>query len=208
MTDLPFGIVLAGGLASRMGGGDKGLRTIGGGTILGRVIECLRPQCAGLVLNANGDPARLAEFGLPVVADDLPGFKGPLAGLLAGLDWMAARRPDVAVVLSAPSDTPFLPGDLVGRLAAARREQGADIACASSCGGLHPVVALWPVNIRADLRHALVDEDERKIDRFTRRYKVAAVDWRCEPLDPFFNANEPADLQAAEAFLQRKKGDF
>jgi molybdopterin-guanine dinucleotide biosynthesis protein A len=199
MTEPPFGVLLAGGLASRMGGGDKGLRTVGGATILARVIEILQPQCAGLVLNANGDPARLAQFGLPVVADDIGGYKGPLAGILAGLDWVAAHRPDVAIVLSAPTDTPFLPEDLVARLAAVRREQGADIACASSCGGTHPVVALWPVDIRAELRRALVQEDERKIDRFTKRFKVAAADWPCAPFDPFFNANEPADLHQAES---------
>jgi molybdopterin-guanine dinucleotide biosynthesis protein A len=199
MSDLPFGILLAGGLASRMGGGDKALRKVGGATILARVIEILRPQCAGLVLNANGDPARLAEFGLPIVADDIAGFKGPLAGILAGLDWVAANRPGVSLALSAPTDTPFLPLDLVARLDAAQREQGADIACASSGGATHPVVAIWPVGIRAELRRALVIEDERKIDRFTKRYSVAAADWPCEPFDPFFNANEPGDLRAAEA---------
>jgi molybdopterin-guanine dinucleotide biosynthesis protein A len=201
MTESCFGILLAGGRAQRMGGGDKSLRPIGGASILERVISVMAPQCSGLVLNANGDPARLATFRLAVVADDLPGFKGPLAGILAGLDWIAAQRPDVAFAVSAPTDTPFLPYDLVARLKAARSEEKADIACASSGGGTHPVIALWPVAVRTDLRYALVEEDLRKIDRFTQRYKIAYADWPVLPFDPFFNANEPADLAAAEAIV-------
>ncbi|WP_026606512.1 molybdenum cofactor guanylyltransferase MobA [Methylocapsa acidiphila] len=207
MIEPCIGILLAGGLARRMGGGDKALRTVGGETILARVIEALAPQCAGLVLNANGDPARLADFGLRIVPDDLPGFKGPLAGILAGLDWIAAQRPDVAYGLSAPTDTPFLPGDLVARLAEARAREGADIACASSGGVAHPVVALWPVSLRADLRRALVEEDLRKIDRFTARYRLAIADWPAAPVDPFFNANEPSDLSAAEAIAVARSRD-
>lgn len=207
MTGAVFGVLLAGGLARRMGGGDKSLRTIGGASLLERVIAAMMPQCAGLVLNANGDPARLAEFGLPVVADDVPGFKGPLAGVLAGLDWIAAHHPSVAFAVTAPTDTPFLPADLVARLEAARIAENAEIACASSGGGLHPVVALWPVGIRTDLRHALVDEDLRRVDRFTARYRLAVVAWPTEPFDPFFNANEPGDLAAAEAIAAgRTKG--
>ncbi len=207
MIEPCIGVLLAGGLARRMGGGDKTLRTIGGTTILARVIGALEPQCVGLVLNANGDPARLAEFNLPVVADDLPGFKGPLAGVLAGLDWIAARRPEIAFAVSAPTDTPFLPGDLVARLQGARAENDAEIACASSGGGIHPVIALWPVGIRKALRHALVEEDLRKIDRFTARYRLAYADWPVEPFDPFFNANEPGDLAQAESIAAaREKG--
>lgn len=194
-----FGVLLAGGRARRMGGGDKALRAVGGVSILERVIGVMRRQCAGLVLNANGDPARLAGFGLPIVADDAPDFKGPLAGILAGLDWVAAWRPNLAFAISAPTDTPFLPRDLVARLEAARIAQNADIACASSGGRTHPVIALWPVAIRQDLRHALVDEDLRKIGRFAERYRVAYADWPVEPFDPFFNANEPDDFTAAEA---------
>ncbi|MGO9672829.1 MAG: molybdenum cofactor guanylyltransferase MobA [Methylocella sp.] len=205
MSESCFGILLAGGRALRMGGGDKALRRIGGATILGRVIATMAPQCAGLVLNANGDPARFAAYGLPVIADDVAGFKGPLAGILAGLDWVAANRPDLAFAVSAPTDTPFLPSDLVARLKAARVKAGADIACARSGGGVHPVIALWPVAIRADLRHALVDEDLRKVDRFTQRCRLAYADWAAEPFDPFFNANEPADLAAAETIAAERE---
>ena len=201
MNDTCYGVLLAGGRAQRMGGGDKALRTIGGTSILARVVAVMRSQCVGLMLNANGDAARLNDFGLPVVADDVAGFKGPLAGILAGLDWIAVHRPNVGFGISVPTDTPFLPVDLVTRLEAGLEKKNAEIACASSGGVTHPVIALWPVGIRRELRHALVDEDLRKIDRFTQRYRVATVDWPIEPYDPFFNANEPGDLARAEAIL-------
>jgi molybdopterin-guanine dinucleotide biosynthesis protein A len=194
-----FGILLAGGLARRMGGVDKALREIGGTTILARVVAVMRLQCGGLVLNANGDPARFAAFGLPIVPDDLPGFLGPLAGILAGLDWIAAHHPKVLHAVSVPTDTPFLPGDLVQRLDAARVGERAEIAVARSGGREHPVVALWPVAIRHELRGALVEEGLRKMEAFTGRYPAARVEWPTEPYDPFFNANEPADLAAGEA---------
>ncbi len=198
MTERCIGVLLAGGQARRMGGGDKALQRVGAASILERVVAIMGPQCAGLILNANGDPARFEAFHLPVVPDDLSGFKGPLAGVLAGLDWTDAHRPDIGFVVSAPTDTPFLPGDLAVRLAVARRSASADIAVARSRGVAHPVVALWPVAVRADLRHALIDEDLRKVGAFVQRYKVAYVDWAAAPFDPFFNANDPGDLEAAK----------
>jgi molybdenum cofactor guanylyltransferase len=192
------GVLLAGGLARRMGGGDKPMRSILGRTILERVIARLSPQCDGLILNANGDPARFAAFGLPVVADDVADYPGPLAGILAALDRMAAKRPEVSYVLSAAADCPFLPRDLVARLAAAREEQGAELAVAASGGQTHPVIGLWSVRLREELRHALVKEDIRKIDRWTARYKLATVSWHAAPLDPFFNANTAEDIAEAE----------
>lgn len=196
-----IGALLAGGLARRMGGGDKPLRHVGGRPILDHVVERMAPQCAGLVINANGDPARFAPYGLPVVPDDVPGFAGPLAGILAVLDHVAVRRCDVEWIVSVAADTPFLPPDLVARLHAARQEEGAMLACAASGGRTHPVVGLWPVGIREDLRRALVGEGERKIDRFTARFPLAVAEWPTEPFDVFFNANAPADLEAAEAIL-------
>jgi molybdopterin-guanine dinucleotide biosynthesis protein A len=193
-----LGVILAGGLSRRMGGGDKPMRTIAGRPILAHVIDRLAPQCDGLILNANGDPARFAAFGLPVVADDVPDFAGPLAGILAALDWAALHRPDVAWVVSAAADCPFLPRDLVARFQAARRAQDAVLAVARSGDQTHPVIGLWSVALRPDLRHALVVEDCRKIDRWTARYSLATVEWPSEPLDPFFNANTPDDLSAAE----------
>jgi molybdopterin-guanine dinucleotide biosynthesis protein A len=200
MSEAPVcGIILAGGLARRMGGGDKPLKTIAGKPILAHVIERLQPQCARLVLNANGDPARFASFGLPVVADDVPDFAGPLAGILAGLSWIAANVPDCECAISVAADTPFIPRDLVARLRAARLNEACDIAVAASGGRTHPVIALWPIALRTELRRALTQEGERKIDRFTARYPVAEVSWPKEPYDPFFNVNEAGDIEAAEA---------
>jgi len=200
MTPAPatLGLVLAGGLARRMGGGDKLRTKIGGATILARVLERMKPQCTGLVLNANGDPARFADTGLPVIADDVPDFAGPLAGVLAGLDWAAAHAPDVAYIASVPGDCPFLPRDLVARLHAARAAAGVPLACARSGEWRHPVVGLWPVALRADLRQALTEDGLRKIELWTARHGVALADWPAEPVDPFFNVNAPEDVAAAE----------
>ena len=192
------GVLLAGGLARRMGGGDKPMRRIGGRTILERVIARLKPQCDGLILNANGDPARFASFGLPVIPDSVTNFPGPLAGILAGLDWAAANRPEVSFVLSAAADCPFLPRDLVARLDEALIKENAELAVAASDGQSHPVIGLWSVALRDELRHALVEEDVRKIDRWTARYRLATVTWPVTPLDPFFNANTVDDLAEAE----------
>ena len=198
-TEAPtLGLVLAGGLARRMGGGDKPLRTIGGSTILARVLSRLGPQCKALVLNANGDPARFAFAGLPVVADSVPDFAGPLAGILAGFDWAALHAPAIAFVASVPGDCPFLPRDLVARLHQAREEEGLPLACARSGEWRHPVVGLWPVALRDDLRRALVNEGLRKIEIWTARHGVALADWPTEPVDPFFNVNTPEDAAAAE----------
>ena len=198
------GILLAGGLARRMGG-DKALRKLGGIPLLAHAIAALRPQCEGLVLNANGDPERFGGFDLPIVADDVPGFMGPLAGILAGLDWISAHRPDVASAISVPADTPFLPGDLAIRLMDARAKDNTLIACARSGERTHQAVALWPVSIRFDLRHALVVEDVRKVEAFLQNYSRAIVEWPIEPYDPFFNANVLADLAAAETILSRRE---
>lgn len=200
------GVLLAGGLARRMGGGDKPLRTIGGRTILKLVIERLRPQVAALVLNANGDPSRFAAYGMPVVPDSVPDNPGPLAGVLAGLDWAAEHRPDCPVVVSVATDAPFLPTDLVARMEAQMAAEGADLACAASAGQSHPVIGLWPVRLRGDLRHALVEEGIRKVDVWTARYRLATVTFSDKPIDPFFNANRPEDLDAAAALLGKAGG--
>jgi molybdopterin-guanine dinucleotide biosynthesis protein A len=195
--DIPA-VLLAGGLARRMGGGDKPMRSIAGKTILERVIARLKPQCNTLILNANGDPARFASFGLPVIADTVADFPGPLAGILAALDWTAEHRPGATHVLSAAADCPFLPRDLVARLETARRAENAELAVASSGGQTHPVIGLWSVQLRGELRHALVEEDIRKIDRWTARYPLATVSWPVTPVDPFFNANTVDDIAEAD----------
>ena len=194
-------VILAGGLARRMGGGDKPLRTLGGRPLLDHVLDRLRPQAAAVVLNANGDPARFAGYGLPVVPDGLPDYPGPLAGVLAALDWAAERHPDLAWVASAPGDSPFIPVDLVERLHAARAAAGVPLACARSAGQAHPPIGLWPVALRGDLRAALL-AGERKIDRWTARHGCAHADWPDAPLDPFFNANTPEELAEAERLLR------
>jgi molybdopterin-guanine dinucleotide biosynthesis protein A len=200
------GVLLAGGLARRMGGGDKPMRQIAGRTILDRVIARLEPQCEELILNANGDPTRFATFGLPVIADTVENFPGPLAGILAALDWVAINRPDVEFMLSAAADCPFLPRDLVARLHRARAEQNAQLAVAASGGQSHPVIGLWCVALREDLRHALVVEDVRKIDRWTARYRLATETWPAEPFDPFFNANTMDDIAEAERLAEMDGG--
>ena len=197
MTIETFGLVLAGGLARRMGGGDKALIRIGSETILQRALARLTPQVDGIVLNANGDASRFAAFGLPVVADSVPDFAGPLAGILAGLDWVAANRPGTEWVVSVPGDCPFLPRDLVARLHAARVMDGKLLACAHSGDWRHPVVGLWHVALREDLRRAVAVEDLRKIEVWTARHGVALADWPSVPIDPFFNVNTPEDVTKA-----------
>jgi molybdopterin-guanine dinucleotide biosynthesis protein A len=192
-----LGLVLAGGLARRMGGGDKALLRIGAATILERVLERLGPQCDPIILNANGDPSRFAFTRLPVIADEIPDFAGPLAGVLAGLDWAVAHAPGIDWVASVPGDCPFLPRELVAGLHAARLSAGLPLACARSGEWRHPVVGLWPVALRHDLRRALHEEGLHKIEVWTARHGVAIADWPATPVDPFFNVNTPAD--AAEA---------
>jgi molybdenum cofactor guanylyltransferase len=196
------GLLLAGGQSRRMGGGDKALRMLGGVSLLERVIERLQPQVDSLVLNANGDPGRFERFGLPVVADSVPGFAGPLAGVLAGLDWTAAHYPGYRFVASVATDAPFLPRDLVARLIEAVKQSGSDLACAASDGRAHPVFGLWPVELREDLRRAVVEEGIRKVDQWTARHRLTTVSFPVGPVDPFFNANRPEDFTAAERLLK------
>ncbi|KAA0676694.1 molybdenum cofactor guanylyltransferase MobA [Roseomonas genomospecies 6] len=195
------GVLLAGGLSRRMGGGDKSLRTLGGRSILERIVATARPQVGPLVLNANGDPARFAAFGLPVAADVVEGFAGPLAGVLTGMEWARANAPDCRWVASFATDAPFIPADLVARLMAAVEREGADLACARSDGQEHPVFGLWRVDLADDLRRAMVEEDMRKVDAWTARYRLAVADFATDPVDPFFNTNRPDDLAEAERLM-------
>ncbi len=201
------GVLLAGGQSRRMGGGDKCLRPLAGKPILAHIVERARPQVEALVLNANGDPARFADFGLPVVGDVIEGHAGPLAGVLTGLDWATQHAPACTHVVSFACDAPFFPTDLVARFLAALEAEGADLACAASAGRAHPVFGLWPVRLKDDLRQAMVEEGIRKVDVWTARYKLATVDFPLSagtqgPRDPFFNANRPEDLAEAERLAQ------
>ena len=200
-TDAIAGVLLAGGLSRRMGGGDKNLRTLGGRTILERIVATARPQVGPLVLNANGDPERFAAFGLPVAADVVEGYAGPLAGVLTGLEWAKANAPDAVWLASFATDAPFIPGDLVARLVQAVETEGADLACARSGGQDHPVFGLWPLRLADDLKRAMVEEGMRKVDAWTGRYKLAIAEFGIDPVDPFFNTNRPEDLDEAERLL-------
>ncbi len=190
-----LGLILAGGLGRRMGGGDKPLLRLGGRTLLERVVTRLGPQCAaGLALSANGDPARFSGFPGPVLPDPLPGTPGPLAGILAGLDHAADSG--IARVISVSGDTPFLPVDLVTRLSAVAPEAG--VALAASGARQHYTIALWPAALRSALRTYL-EQGERRVGAFIARHGAASASWPAEPVDPFLNINTPEDLAAAEA---------
>jgi molybdenum cofactor guanylyltransferase len=199
--DATLGLILDGGLGRRLGGVDKGLVLIAGRPMIARAIGRLCPQCAGLAISANGDPARFAGFGLPVLADEPPEFAGPLAGVLAGLEYAARLAPGTTHVATLPADAPFAPQDFVARLHEARRASGATIAVAASGGRTHHVAALWPVALAADLRRALVEDGLRKVEDFEARFPLALAEWPCQPVDPFFNVNSPEDLARAEALL-------
>jgi molybdopterin-guanine dinucleotide biosynthesis protein A len=192
------GVILAGGRAERMGGGDKCLREVGGRTILACVIERLRPQVDDLVLNANGDPGRFTSYGLPVVPDPIPDFAGPLAGVLAGLDWIADNHPQARYIVTVPADGPFVPRGLVERLAQTLIAEDAELVTAASGVQTYPVVGLWPVWLRDVLRDALVTEGLHKVDGWTRRFRRAIAAFPADPVDPFFNANTPEQLAEAE----------
>ena len=211
----PPGVILAGGRATRMGGGDKGLLPLGGRALLAHVIERIRPQVAGLALNANGDPARFARFGLPVIADGIEGFAGPLAGVLAGLDWAAGQGAECIVTVAA--DTPFLPDDLVARLQEAARGMEHPLVLAATPragvgalksggrGGIdrHPTFGLWPVALREDLRRALKG-GLRKVVFWTDAHGGREALFPAAPADPFFNVNTPGDLVRAAALLEEQ----
>jgi molybdopterin-guanine dinucleotide biosynthesis protein A len=214
----PLGVILAGGLASRMGGGDKALLPLAGRPLLAHVIDRLAPQVAGMALNANGDPARFAGFGLPVLADSIAGFPGPLAGVLAGLDWAAGQGADC--IVTAAADTPFFPGDLVARLRDAAIGQAHPLVLATTprsddlrsggrggdglkSGGRrgidrHPTFGLWPVALRDDLRAALAG-GLRKVVQWSDTHGGREALFAVDGGDPFFNVNTPADLERAAA---------
>jgi len=201
------GVLLAGGQSRRMGGGDKGLLDLGGKPMLAHVIDALAPQVGRLIVNANGDPARLAPFGLPVVADTVAGFVGPLAGVLAGMRWSAANAPEASWIVTAAGDAPLLPGDLVARFLEAVADRPRAVALAQSAGELHPVIGLWPVALADDLEAQLAG-GVRKVLHWTDRHGTVPVPFpmvrqRGIEIDPFFNANTPQELDRLRAILAR-----
>jgi molybdopterin-guanine dinucleotide biosynthesis protein A len=196
------GLILAGGLARRMGGRDKAFLPFAGSDLVHRAVARLSLQCDRVIINANGERYRFAALELPVVSDTVAGFAGPLAGILAGLDWLATHVP-TARLLSVPVDGPFFPDDLAARLEGAADAQGVTAACAQSGGRRHGVYALWPVGMREELRRALTVDGLRKVDTWLAQHDVAVAEWPTQPFDPFFNVNTPDDLARAEQHLQR-----
>lgn len=200
MTKLPA-VILAGGRATRMGGGDKGLRQVGGKPLLDHVIDRLRPQVGAIALNANGDPARFAGYGLPVIADSLPDWPGPLAGVLAGLDWAASQGHEA--IITAAADTPFFPTDLVAELQANAGPSGLCLAATREGDKVwrQPTFGLWPVALRDDLRTALKD-GLRKIVLWTDQHNAGLAFFDTHPVDPFFNVNTPEDIEEAARLME------
>lgn len=201
------GVLLAGGQSRRMGGGDKGLRDIGGRPMLAHVLDRFSSQVARVVLNANGDPARFADFGLSVVADSITGNVGPLAGVLAGMRWSAENAPTATHIATASTDAPLIPQDLVARLAASLEGRPERIALAASGGHKHPVIGLWPVALADDLEAAL-NEGVRKVLHWTDRHGTLALEFPFVgvdgvEIDPFFNANTPEEFEEVAALLAR-----
>ena len=199
------GVVLAGGRSSRMGGGDKCLLPLAGISLLARVIERLRPQAGDLAINANGEHARFASFGLPVIADSIAGHAGPLAGVHAGLEWAKADVPGASHVVTVAGDTPFFPTDLVQRFLAALAQDSGRICVARSKEGVHPVFGLWPVAMAGEIETSL-RQGARKVSAWVAHHSAIEVFFPPvmiggRPIDPFFNINRPEDLAEAEALL-------
>ncbi|PCJ58680.1 MAG: molybdenum cofactor guanylyltransferase MobA [Rhodospirillaceae bacterium] len=204
-SNLPeiVGVLLAGGQARRMGGREKYLLPLQGRPLLAHVIERARSQVTSLLLNAAGDPDRLSGFGLPIACDVVEGHAGPLAGVLTGMEWALQNAPQCRWIATFATDTPFFPTDLVHHLWAAVEAEESDLARATSAGRPHPVFGLWPVALAPDLRHALTEEGASKIATWTARYRTVDVNFPTEPMDPFFNINQPQDLTRLEALLEK-----
>jgi molybdopterin-guanine dinucleotide biosynthesis protein A len=205
-ASLTAGVVLAGGMSRRMGGEDKAVKTLGGVPLVARAVERLKPQVGRVAINSNGDPARFVDLGCDVVADSVAGFAGPLAGVLAGMQWARHEQPGARWIVTAATDTPFFPHDLVDRFVDATEHDERVIALARSGSRLHPVFGLWPVLLIDDLRAAVEDEGIRKVLAWTDRHRVTAVDFPFidmggKQVDPFFNTNTPEDLATAQAML-------
>jgi molybdopterin-guanine dinucleotide biosynthesis protein A len=192
------GILLAGGKSRRMGGGDKCLLQLGGKTILQHAIDRATPQVGNLILNINGDPDRFSHYNLNIVSDDIGNFAGPLAGVLTGMHWVKENHPECKWIVTFPTDTPFFPMDLASQLYDAVSDNKAELACAASGGRHHPVFGIWPVNLFAALKVAMIDNGVRKIDDWTSGYNMKTVKFEFRKIDPFFNINRPEDLQYAE----------
>ena len=200
------GVLLAGGQSRRMGGGDKSLLDLGGQTMMHRVIARLAPQVSAMMINANGNSERFAQYALPIAPDTIEGHVGPLAGILTGMRWSIANAPSAQWIATVSTDAPFIPGNLVARLLDAVHNQPDAIAIARSQGNLHPVIGLWPIAHAEDLENALRDDGIRKVLRWTDKHGTVPVDFPIqmfgtEEIDPFFNANTPEELAKARDLI-------
>ncbi len=202
MPEKIIGVILAGGLARRLGNIDKALVKIDATTLLDRAITNLEKQCSQIIINANGNPDRFESTNKPIVADTIEGHAGPLAGVLAAMQWVQQNEPQTKWIATLPVDTPFAPDDFARKLLLETTKTNADMACTSSNGRHHPVVGLWPVDLADQLKQAMMKEDMRKVDLWTARYKLTIVDFEVGQYDPFFNINRPADIEKAEQILK------
>jgi molybdopterin-guanine dinucleotide biosynthesis protein A len=198
------GVILAGGQARRMGGGDKALLMLAGETLLGRAIARAKPQVQDLIINANGDPARFAVYGLPVIADRVQGFLGPLAGILSALEWMRAHRPNARWLASFACDSPIFPTDMVEQLVSLARETQSRITVAESGGRTHPVFAVWSAEIAETSESVLVKDGFRKVEDWIAGFPHRSLGFSVDPVDPFLNVNTPGQLAFAEDFIARQ----
>lgn len=199
-----MGVLLAGGTARRMGGGEKCLLRLGDKTVLDQVIARALPQVDSLLLNTNSEASRFTSYRLPLVPDTVPGFPGPLAGILAAMEWLRDREPEVKWLSSFPADSPFFSGDVVNRLMRRIRESGAPVACAASRGRRSPLFALWSIALLDDLSQQL-QKEERKVESFQDRHQCQAVLFDHHPVDPFYNINTAEDLEAARTLISSGK---
>ena len=199
------GVILAGGLATRMGGGDKTLKEIGERKILDIVIERIRPQVSGLVFNTNNDPVIYSDLDIPIISDQFKNSYGPLAGILAGMEW--ACQKGYSLMVSIAGDTPFFPEDLVAKLVFNQQQNQESIVLAATrdktSGKIyrHPTFGLWSVHLRHDLK-ANLDNGVRKIVQWTDQHQGKLVEFPIGKVDPFFNINTPGDLQEAERLIR------
>lgn len=201
MSNGIIGVILAGGLARRLGRVDKAFVRLGQTNLLQRAIDICEPQCSQIIINANGDPDRFHQTTKTIVADTIQGHAGPLAGVLAAMQWVLRNSPQTKWIATLPVDTPFAPDDFALKLLSQITKSNSEMACASSNGRHHPVVGLWPVNLADDLRDAMINEDIRKVDQWTARYKLINVEFEVENYDPFFNINTPQDIETGEKTL-------
>jgi len=197
-TEPVVGVILAGGLAKRMGGGDKCLLPLAGKTLLQRTVERAQPQVGSLLLNANGSSLRFARTRLPVIADEFPDNLGPLAGVHAGLSWMRDNKPGATWLASFASDSPFFPTDLVAQLSSAATASNSQLAVATSKGRTHPIFALWHISLSDKIELQLQTGDMPRLQDWIKQQKMIAVEFAAEHYDPFFNINTPQDLYTAE----------